>query len=232
MPMTPRLTVPPLESRRRLIAFSTCTVRDTSATTTVYPIMITLSSPFVQPSQPDTIRVEHDADSDPCIATLKSVLPDFNAAVMHMDVCLSVAPTDPSDSLTILESVDNDEDRALDVLLGMNDPTYISSAAPLLLNHNRTRLNKILTNSLPVVLHSKKNKLQGLGQQTDSLGGTINSKLGIRHTNPVVEVVMAGVLAVGEAGAVHESDRTIAGTGWTVRYHGRVSRRLQYDHRM
>ena len=93
--------------------------------------MITLSSPFVQPSQPDTIRVEHDADSDPHIATLKSVLPDFNAAVMHVDVCLSVAPTDPSDSLTILESVDNDEDRTLDVLLGMNDPTYISSAAPL-----------------------------------------------------------------------------------------------------
>ena len=93
--------------------------------------MITLSSPFVQPSQPDTIRVEHDADSDPHIATLKSVLPDFNAAVMHVDVCLSVAPTDPSDSLTILESVDNDEDCTLDVLLGMNDPTYISSAAPL-----------------------------------------------------------------------------------------------------
>ena len=59
------------------------------------------------------------------------MLPDFNAAVMCVDACLSVASTDPSGSLTILESVDNDEDRALDVLLGTNDPTYISSAAPL-----------------------------------------------------------------------------------------------------
>ena len=70
-------------------------------------------------------------------------------------------------------------------------------------NHNRTRLNKILTNSLPLVSHSKTNKLQGLGQPADSPGGTINSKLGVRHTNPVAEVVVAGILAVEEAGAVH-----------------------------
>ena len=92
--------------------------------------MITLSSPSAQPSQPDTIRVEHDADSDPRIASLKSMFPDFDAAVMYVDVYPSSAPTYPPGSLSVLESVDNDEDRALDVLLGMNDPTYISSAAP------------------------------------------------------------------------------------------------------
>ena len=32
--------------------------------------MITLLSPSAQPSQPDTIRVEHDADSDPRTASL------------------------------------------------------------------------------------------------------------------------------------------------------------------
>ena len=39
-------------------------------------------------------------------------------------------------------------------------------------NYTQTRPNKIFkTNSLPAVSHLKKNKLQGLGQQTDSLGG-------------------------------------------------------------
>ena len=53
----------------------------------------------------------------------------------------------------------------------MNDPTYIYSAAPLpIANHNQRKIFK--TNSLPVISHLKKNKLQGLGQQTDSLGGT------------------------------------------------------------
>ena len=58
--------------------------------------MITLLSPSAQPSQPDTIRVEHDADSDPRTASLKSMFPDFDAAVMYVDICPSVAPTDPS----------------------------------------------------------------------------------------------------------------------------------------
>ena len=65
--------------------------------------MITLSPPSAQLSQPDTIRVERNADSDPCIASLKSMFPDFDATVMYVDICPSIAPTDPSGSLSALE---------------------------------------------------------------------------------------------------------------------------------
>lgn len=77
--------------------------------------MITLSPPSAQTPPPsDALRVGHDADSDPRIASLKGMFPDFDAAVI----------------LSVFESVDNDQDRALDILLGMNDPTYISSTVP------------------------------------------------------------------------------------------------------
>ncbi|KAI6157996.1 hypothetical protein BKA82DRAFT_21998 [Pisolithus tinctorius] len=49
---------------------------------------------------------------DSPVAHLKGIFPDFDEAVI----------------ISVLESVDNDQDRALDVLLGMNDPTYVPSA--------------------------------------------------------------------------------------------------------
>ncbi|KAL4073719.1 hypothetical protein J3A83DRAFT_4371020 [Scleroderma citrinum] len=77
--------------------------------------MITLSpSPTQSPPPSEILRVDHGADSDPRIANLKGMFPDFDDAVI----------------LSVLESVDNDQDHALDVLLGMNDPTYISSTLP------------------------------------------------------------------------------------------------------
>jgi len=93
--------------------------------------MITLSPPSAQTPPPsDALRVGHDADSDPRIASLKGMFPDFDAAVMYVDVHPISAPTYPLGSLSVFESVDNDQDRALDILLGMNDPTYISSTVP------------------------------------------------------------------------------------------------------
>ena len=98
---------------------------------TNHSIMITLSSPSTQTPPPsDALRVDHGADSDPRIASLKGMFPDFDDTVMYVDVYPISAPTYPLGSLSVLESVDNDHDRALDILLGMNDPTYISSTVP------------------------------------------------------------------------------------------------------
>lgn len=49
---------------------------------------------------------------DSPVAHLKGIFPDFDEAVI----------------ISVLESVNNDQDRALDVLLGMNDPTYVPAA--------------------------------------------------------------------------------------------------------
>ena len=61
------------------------------------------SSNTVAVGSRNRIRVEHDADSDLRITSLKSMFPDFDAAVMYVDICPSVAPTDPSGSLSALE---------------------------------------------------------------------------------------------------------------------------------
>ncbi|KAG1715771.1 hypothetical protein ID866_1395 [Astraeus odoratus] len=75
--------------------------------------MITLSPPSTQTPPPEPTGTEHGTESDPRIANLKGMFPDFDDAVI----------------LSVLESVNHDEERALDVLLGMNDPTYTSAAA-------------------------------------------------------------------------------------------------------
>ncbi|KIJ07963.1 hypothetical protein PAXINDRAFT_18872 [Paxillus involutus ATCC 200175] len=51
---------------------------------------------------------------DPRIASLKAMFPDFDDAVI----------------LSVLESTDNDQDRALDALLVMNDPSYVPPVPP------------------------------------------------------------------------------------------------------
>ena len=45
-------------------------------------------------------------------------------------ICLCPASLSVSSSLSVLESTNNDHDRALDVLLGMNDPSFVSPNPP------------------------------------------------------------------------------------------------------
>ncbi|KAF8550841.1 hypothetical protein OG21DRAFT_1513513 [Imleria badia] len=52
--------------------------------------------------------------ADPRVASLKAIFPDFDDAVI----------------LSVLESTNNDHDRALDVLLGMNDPSFVPPNPP------------------------------------------------------------------------------------------------------
>lgn len=51
---------------------------------------------------------------DPKVAALQAMFPDFDATILH----------------TVLESVSEDQDRAVDVLLGMSDPSYQPTAQP------------------------------------------------------------------------------------------------------
>ncbi|CCM03205.1 uncharacterized protein FIBRA_05329 [Fibroporia radiculosa] len=52
-----------------------------------------------------------DEDEHPQVALLRAMFPDFDGAVL----------------LSVLESVDYDQDRAIDALLGMSDPEYVST---------------------------------------------------------------------------------------------------------
>ncbi|PCH36051.1 hypothetical protein WOLCODRAFT_140198 [Wolfiporia cocos MD-104 SS10] len=63
------------------------------------------------PAAPPEDADESDA---PQIAALRGMFPDFDGALLQ----------------SVLESVNYDQDRAIDVLLGMSDPEYISTQAP------------------------------------------------------------------------------------------------------
>lgn len=61
-----------------------------------------------------TADADHEEeDVDPQVAGLKAMFPDFDGAVLQ----------------SVLDSVDGNEDQAIDVLLGMSDPDYVSSTA-------------------------------------------------------------------------------------------------------
>ena len=53
--------------------------------------------------------------ANPAVALLKSMFPDFDDLVLQ----------------TVLESVSGDQDAAIDVLLGMSDPSYVSTHTPV-----------------------------------------------------------------------------------------------------
>jgi len=55
-----------------------------------------------------------DVPVNPQIVALKAIFPDYDDAVLH----------------SVLESVDGNQDRAVDLLLGMSDPTFKSEAPP------------------------------------------------------------------------------------------------------
>ncbi|KAG9309233.1 hypothetical protein JVU11DRAFT_10712 [Chiua virens] len=73
-------------------------------------------SPQSVPSIPAFLPMQNIEvpQTDPRIASLKVIFPDFDDAVIS----------------SVLESTDNDHDRALDVLLGMNDPSFVSPVPP------------------------------------------------------------------------------------------------------
>ncbi|KAN0091587.1 hypothetical protein V8E55_005153 [Tylopilus felleus] len=80
--------------------------------------MIISPSPSLQSVQPipaqSTMQETDTTLADTRIASLKAIFPDFDDAVI----------------LSVLESTDNDHDRALDVLLGMNDPSFAPPNPP------------------------------------------------------------------------------------------------------
>lgn len=76
-------------------------------------------SRYANPGQPpspllDMITLSPMPQQDSPAAHLMGIFPDFDEAVI----------------ISVLESVNNDQDRALDVLLGMNDPTYVPATPP------------------------------------------------------------------------------------------------------
>ncbi|KZT10854.1 uncharacterized protein LAESUDRAFT_352773 [Laetiporus sulphureus 93-53] len=61
-----------------------------------------------------------EENESPEVAALRAMFPDFDAAVLQ----------------SVLESVGGDQERAIDVLLGMSDPDYVSTAAPAPVHHD------------------------------------------------------------------------------------------------
>jgi len=74
----------------------------------------------VQPSAPASAPHAQDEHELPQITVLRGMFPDFDRTVLQ----------------SVLESVDYDQDRAIDVLLGMSDPEYISTQAPAAPEHD------------------------------------------------------------------------------------------------
>lgn len=69
--------------------------------------------PDEQPElQPQQGEQQHPAEPvNPALAPLKAMFPDFDDAVMQ----------------SVLDSVNGNQDAAVDVLLGMSDPDYVST---------------------------------------------------------------------------------------------------------
>ena len=67
---------------------------------------------------------------NPALMSLKAIFPDFDEAVLCVVSwpCILWLITNFA-SLSVLESVGGDQDRALDIILGMSDPDYVSQAA-------------------------------------------------------------------------------------------------------
>jgi CUE domain len=73
----------------------------------------TLEHPQTSPNVP-SVNGGHnrsEAPEDPKVAALLSMFPDFDTSLLQ----------------SVLESVAGDQDRAVDVLLGMSDPSYTST---------------------------------------------------------------------------------------------------------
>lgn len=76
-----------------------------------------LSSPTVNTgslSSPDENTVTSDPIEDPSVAALHSMFPDFDPIILN----------------SVLESVSGDQDKAVDALLGMSDPSYKPTIRP------------------------------------------------------------------------------------------------------
>ena len=63
------------------------------------------------PAQTASEHEEHNEPANPAVALLKGMFPDFDDAVLQ----------------SVLESVNWNQDAAIDVLLGMSDPSYVST---------------------------------------------------------------------------------------------------------
>ncbi|KAH9176812.1 hypothetical protein EDB89DRAFT_2065594 [Lactarius sanguifluus] len=89
---------------------------DTVATTPppiAQPQSLTQQQSFTTQPVPEE-RPAVDEFADPKIASLHAIFPDFDAAILY----------------SVVDSVDGDQDRAVDALLSMSDPDHISAAAP------------------------------------------------------------------------------------------------------
>ncbi|KAG6375711.1 hypothetical protein JVT61DRAFT_3286 [Boletus reticuloceps] len=94
---------------------------------------------------------------DPHVASLKAIFPDFDDAVI----------------LSVLETTNNDHDHALDVLLGMNDPSFVPPKPP-------PRRHRISSNPLhPLMPSASHKKSSTSSSQEDS--PLKNNMLPLRH---------------------------------------------------
>ncbi|EMD33689.1 hypothetical protein CERSUDRAFT_87020 [Gelatoporia subvermispora B] len=112
------------------------------------------------PEQPED--PEHDArapggtggaqeqeELPPQIAALRAMFPDFDAAVLY----------------SVLESVGGDQDRAVDVLLGMSDPDYVSTEGPSPSQNTDLALDEQLARQLALEDQEQQQRRHATGQQ-------------------------------------------------------------------
>ncbi|KAH9892704.1 hypothetical protein C8Q73DRAFT_699123 [Cubamyces lactineus] len=71
----------------------------------------TVAAPLSTHANPGADNTEEQAQVSPQVASLRSMFPDFDVTVLQ----------------SVLDSVNGDQERAVDILLGMSDPEYVST---------------------------------------------------------------------------------------------------------
>ena len=92
-------------------------------------------------SQPaPTLSVDlNQPHQDPQVVSLQAIFPDFDVAILYVSLeSLIIGMNLNFDSQSVLESAGGNQDRAVDMLLGMNDPDYVpqEQPAPVQVCHN------------------------------------------------------------------------------------------------
>ncbi|KAK7470873.1 hypothetical protein VKT23_002289 [Stygiomarasmius scandens] len=85
-----------------------------------------------QATSPGIQQQDRNGPIDPKVSALRAMFPDFDDAVL----------------ISVLDSVGGDQDRAIDVLLGMNDPDYHSELPPQEPVLSQTELDERLARQL------------------------------------------------------------------------------------
>jgi len=103
--------------------------------------VMTDSPPGIDPTlvQPTAVQPVEEAPGNPQVAALQAIFPDFDPVILQ----------------SVLDSVNGDQDKAIDILLGMSDPEYKEQHSP---NADQTELDEQFARNLLIQEQEEANR--------------------------------------------------------------------------